>query len=48
MIFDLLKRNSPIMLCFDCTKPYCFNCIFDVILEEEFEEDFLAERKERI
>lgn len=46
--FDLLKRNSPIMLCFDCTKPYCFNCICPVIPEEEQGEDFLAEQKEGI
>lgn len=48
MKFDLLKRNSPIMLCFDCTKPYCFNCILHVVLEEELGEDFLAEQKYRI
>lgn len=48
MKFDLLKRNSPIMLCFHCTKPCCFNCIFHVILEEKLGEDFLAEQKERI
>lgn len=43
--FDLLVRNSPVMLCSDCTKPYCFNYICPVIPEEELGEDFLTEQK---
>lgn len=45
MKFDLLKRSTAIVLCFDCTKLYCFNCVFHV-LEEELGGDILAKQKE--
>lgn len=46
MKFDLLKRSIAMVLCFDCTKLYCFNCVFHVMPEEELGEGILAEQKE--
>lgn len=48
MKFDLLRRSTAILLCFDCTKLYCFSLVFHVMLEEELGEDILAEQEEEV